>query len=210
MRRAARSSRLRRSASGLRQRACLGPARPAPRTRASRPSGARAAVGRPARRSMFGRVRRGQTRQASLFSRAPRRTADASPRADDHDQAEANFMNKAEQKIVQYLSEARGMERALAHVLQSQIAMTPKGAHRNGLESHLQETYDHGERVQRRLDRLGAGGNPLSFGVNLLRSVVGEALALGKAPVDLVRGSGGEEKVLKNAEDACAAEAREI
>src|SRR5439155_15942507 len=159
---------------------------------------------------MFGRVRRGQTRQASLFSRAPRRTADASPRADDHDQAEANFMNKAEQKIVQYLSEARGMERALAHVLQSQIAMTPKGAHRNGLESHLQETYDHGERVQRRLDQLGAGGNPLSFGVNLLRSVVGEALALGKAPVDLVRGSGGEEKVLKNAKDACATEALEI
>jgi ferritin-like metal-binding protein YciE len=119
-------------------------------------------------------------------------------------------MNKAEQKIVQYLSEARGMERALAHVLQSQIAMTPKGAHRNGLESHLQETYDHGERVQRRLDQLGAGGNPLSFGVNLLRSVVGEALALGKAPVDLVRGSGGEERVLKNAKDACAAEGLEI
>ena len=35
-------------------------------------------------------------------------------------------------------------------------------------------------------------------------------LALGKTPFDLLRGSGGEEKVLKNAKDACATEALEI
>ena len=35
-------------------------------------------------------------------------------------------------------------------------------------------------------------------------------LALGKAPFDLLRGSGGEEKVLKNAKDACASESLEI
>jgi hypothetical protein len=35
-------------------------------------------------------------------------------------------------------------------------------------------------------------------------------LALAKTPLDLVRGTGGEEKVLKNAKDACAAEALEI
>jgi len=35
-------------------------------------------------------------------------------------------------------------------------------------------------------------------------------LALGKAPLDLIRGSGGEEKVLKNAKDTCATEAWEI
>jgi hypothetical protein len=39
---------------------------------------------------------------------------------------------------------------------------------------------------------------------------VGQALALGKTPLDLLRGSGGEEKVLKNAKDACATEALEI
>jgi len=37
-----------------------------------------------------------------------------------------------------------------------------------------------------------------------------QALALAKAPLDLVRGSGGEEKVLKNAKDAAATEALEI
>ncbi|MFL5899750.1 MAG: DUF892 family protein [Solirubrobacterales bacterium] len=44
----------------------------------------------------------------------------------------------------------------------------------------------------------------------VVESVVGQALALGKTPFDLLRGSGGEEKVLKNAKDACASEALEI
>jgi hypothetical protein len=46
--------------------------------------------------------------------------------------------------------------------------------------------------------------------VDLAESIVGQALALGKTPLDLLRGSGGEEKVLKNAKDACATEALEI
>jgi len=33
---------------------------------------------------------------------------------------------------------------------------------------------------------------------------------LAKTPLDLIRGTGGEEKVLKNAKDACATEALEI
>ena len=42
------------------------------------------------------------------------------------------------------------------------------------------------------------------------RGLIGQALALTKTPLDLVRGTGGEEKVLKNAKDSCAAEALEI
>ena len=40
--------------------------------------------------------------------------------------------------------------------------------------------------------------------------MLAQTLALGKTPLDLLRGSGGEEKVLKNAKDACATEALEI
>jgi hypothetical protein len=40
--------------------------------------------------------------------------------------------------------------------------------------------------------------------------VVAQAVSLGKAPLNFVRGSGGEEKLLKNAKDACAAEMFEI
>jgi ferritin-like metal-binding protein YciE len=119
-------------------------------------------------------------------------------------------MDKTEQKIVQYLGEAHATEQGLVTMLQSQIAMTPGGSYRDGLESHLRETRNHAIRVQRRLDELGQGSSPIQTGVGLVQSVVGQALALGKTPLDLVRGTGGEEKVLKNAKDACATEALEI
>jgi ferritin-like metal-binding protein YciE len=119
-------------------------------------------------------------------------------------------MSRSEQKVVQYLNEAHASEMALVRVLQSQIAMTPRGTYRSGLEKHLGETRDHAERVQARLVELGQGGNPLQFLGGVAESVAGQALALAKTPLDLVRGSGGEEKVLKNAKDACATEALEI
>jgi ferritin-like metal-binding protein YciE len=120
------------------------------------------------------------------------------------------FMKRAEQKIAQYLNEANATEQGLIRVLQSQIAITPRGSYRAGLESHLRETRDHATRVQRRLRELGQASNPLQAGVGIVQSVIGQALALGKTPLDLVRGTGGEEKVLKNAKDACATEALEI
>jgi ferritin-like metal-binding protein YciE len=119
-------------------------------------------------------------------------------------------MNKSEQKIVQYLHEAHSAEQSLVSVLQSQIAMTPRGSYRNGLESHLEQTREHASRVQRRLGELQHGSNPVQVGIGLIQSIAGQALALGKTPLDLMRGSGGEEKVLKNAKDACATEALEI
>jgi ferritin-like metal-binding protein YciE len=117
---------------------------------------------------------------------------------------------KQQQKVVQYLNEAHASELALVRVLQSQIAMTPRGSYRSGLETHLNETRDHARRVERRLGELGQGSNPLMAVVGLVETAVGQMVALGKTPVDLLRGSGGEEKVLKNAKDACATEALEI
>ncbi len=119
-------------------------------------------------------------------------------------------MSQSEQKVVQYLNEAHASEVALVNVLQAQIAMTPTGSYRSGLETHLHETRDHAARVQRRLGELDQGGNPLQFVAGVAESLVGQALALAKTPIDLLRGSGGEEKVLKNAKDACATEALEI
>jgi ferritin-like metal-binding protein YciE len=119
-------------------------------------------------------------------------------------------LTKQQQKIVQYLNEAHGSEQALTRQLQAQIAMTPKGRYRNGLETHLDQTRRHAERIEGRLAELGQGNNPLQVGLGALESLVGQALALTKTPFDLVRGSGGEEKVLKNAKDSCAAEALEI
>jgi ferritin-like metal-binding protein YciE len=119
-------------------------------------------------------------------------------------------MNPSDQKIVQYLNEAHASELALVRVLQSQIAMTPRGDYRTALEQHLRETRGHADRLWKRLGALRRVRNPLRLGIGVAETLAGQALALAKTPLDLVRGTSGEEKVLKNAKDACATEALEI
>jgi ferritin-like metal-binding protein YciE len=119
-------------------------------------------------------------------------------------------MIRTEEKVLQYLNEAHASEVALTHVLRSQTLMTPKGRYRTLLESHLKETRDHARRLERRMQQLGRGREPLQAILGFAESTVGQLLALGKAPLDLIRGTGGEEKVLKNAKDTCATEAWEI
>jgi ferritin-like metal-binding protein YciE len=119
-------------------------------------------------------------------------------------------MDASKQKTVQYLNEAKASEDALVRVLQSQIAMTPRGSYRTLLESHLKQTREHSSRVGERARQLGAGSNPLMTFVGVWEDFLGQGLALTKTPLDLLRGASGEEKVLKNAKDACATEALEI
>ncbi|MEA2138483.1 MAG: hypothetical protein QOG56_1633 [Solirubrobacteraceae bacterium] len=119
-------------------------------------------------------------------------------------------MTDSKDKIVQYLDEARSSEQGLVRELQAQIAMTPRGSYRTLLERHLRETRAHADRIGTRLDELDHGKNPIEMVGAVAQMVVGQALALGRAPLALVRGGGGEEKVLKNAKDSCAAEALEI
>jgi len=119
-------------------------------------------------------------------------------------------MSKSEQKVAQYLGEAHASEVGLVSVLRSQIAMTPRGSYRDGLEKHLGETQAHARRIRKRLGELGQGRNPVQVVVGFAETLISQSVALGKTPFDLLRGSGGEEKVLKNAKDACATEALEI
>ena len=119
-------------------------------------------------------------------------------------------MSQSDKKVVQYLNEAHASELGLVQVLHAQIAMTPRGTYRNALEKHLGETRDHAHRIEARLGDLGQGGNPLLVVIGWAEDAIAQAFALAKTPLDLVRGSGGEEKVLKNAKDACATEALEI
>ncbi len=88
--------------------------------------------------------------------------------------------------------------------------MTPRGSYRDGLEKHLDETRAHAQRIQERVGELEQGRNPVQALLGFTESLVSQGLALSKTPFDLLRGSGGEEKVLKNAKDACATEALEI
>jgi ferritin-like metal-binding protein YciE len=119
-------------------------------------------------------------------------------------------MSKSEQKVLQYLSEAHASELALVSTLQSQILIAPRGAYRRVLESHQRETRDHARRLERRMNELGRKGEPLRGVIGLAEGAIGQIIALSKMPLDLIRGNGGEERVLKDAKDACAAEALEI
>ena len=114
------------------------------------------------------------------------------------------------QKIVQYLNEAHATEVGLVRVLQSQIAMTPRGSYRRAIEKHLDETRSHASRIEQRLGELGESAGPITSTIGVVESVLSQLLALSKTPLDLLRGTGGEEKVLKNAKDTCATEALEI
>ena len=116
----------------------------------------------------------------------------------------------SEQKIVQYLTEAHAMEAALVQTLTAHIAITPRSPYRELLERHLGETRRQATAIQRRLEELGVGRNPLQVAVGAAEAVVGQALALGKAPLDLLRGSSPEEKLLKNARDEATSEMLEI
>lgn len=118
-------------------------------------------------------------------------------------------MNSA-QKTIQYLNEAHATEQALTRTLQAHIAMTPRGVYRTDLERHLRETKSHARALEQRLDELGGSQSVVVAGVGALQSLVGQALALGKGPFDLLRGASAEEKLLKNAKDESATEALEI
>src|SRR3954471_8569497 len=92
---------------------------------------------------------------------------------------------KQQQKVIQYLGEAHATEMALTRELQSQIAMTPRGSYRSALESHLNDTREHAERVQTRLQELGEGaGNPLTAGLGFVGGVLGQAVAFGMTPLN--------------------------
>jgi ferritin-like metal-binding protein YciE len=116
----------------------------------------------------------------------------------------------SKRKILKYLNEARATEVGLVRVLQSQIAMTPQGEYRTALERHLRETRQHAARIARRIDELGAGPAIVPTAIGAAETALAQGLAIGKLPLDLVRGRGGAEKVLKNAKDAAATEALEI
>jgi ferritin-like metal-binding protein YciE len=113
-------------------------------------------------------------------------------------------------KIVQELSIIHSIELALVQTLTAHIAITPRGRYREVLERHLDETRAQAGRIQERLGELGAARNPFQIAVGAAQTFVGQAVAIGKAPLDLLRGASGEEKLLRNARDEAASEALEI
>ncbi|HEV7614926.1 MAG TPA: DUF892 family protein [Solirubrobacterales bacterium] len=112
-------------------------------------------------------------------------------------------MNERDAKLVQYLSEAYGKERELETALEAHIAMTTKAPYKKRLKQHLKETKSHSKQLQRRIKQLGGG-------TQTAQSVVGKVTAAAKGPLHAIRGSGEQEKMLKNAKTEYFNEHEEI
>lgn len=112
-------------------------------------------------------------------------------------------LNERDAKLVQYLSEAYGKEKELETSLQAHIAMTTKAPYKKRLQQHLRETKAHAKGLERRLKKLGGGGQTT-------QTAVGKVMAAAKGPLHMIRGSGEQEKMLKNAKTEYFNEHEEI
>lgn len=125
-----------------------------------------------------------------------------------------------ETKLIQYLNEAYGKERELETALQAHIKMTTRDAYKKRLQAHLKETKGHARDVKARIKKLGgkAEENPSTVpGPDVVKdvatgaqTVANKAVAMAQGPLHMLRGTGEQEKLLKNAKTEYADEAEEI
>jgi ferritin-like metal-binding protein YciE len=121
-------------------------------------------------------------------------------------------------KLVQYLNEAYGLEARLETSLEAHAAMTPQGAYKKRLKQHLSETKRHSREVKKRIKQLGGvaatidapGPAQVGEAAQAVLSGAQKAAALAQGPLHALRGTGDEEKQLKNAKTEYASESEEI
>jgi ferritin-like metal-binding protein YciE len=127
-------------------------------------------------------------------------------------------MTERDAKIVQYLNEAYATERRLEIALQAHIAMTPRADYKKRLREHLKETKAHARLVARRIKALGGEAETVSLpgpdvvvkGATGAKAAVQRAAAVAQGPLHAVRGTGQQERMLKNARTEYQDEAEEI
>jgi ferritin-like metal-binding protein YciE len=112
-------------------------------------------------------------------------------------------LNERDTKLIQYLGEAYGKEKELETTLEAHIAMTTRAPYEKRLKQHLRETKAHAKGLERRIKKLGGGGQ-------LTQTTVGKVKAAAKGPLHMLRGTGEQEKMLKNAKTEYFNEHEEI
>lgn len=130
----------------------------------------------------------------------------------------ATELNARDAKLVQYLNEAYGKEKELETALTADISMTTDKAYRKRLQDHLKETRDHARRVKSRIKALGGvaeevslpGPDVVSNAASGAVNLANRAVAAAKGPGHMLRGTGEQEKLLKNAKSQYWNEFEEI
>ncbi|HEY2718359.1 MAG TPA: DUF892 family protein [Solirubrobacteraceae bacterium] len=123
-----------------------------------------------------------------------------------------------ESKLVQYLNEAYGKEKELETALAAHIAMTTRPPYKKRLREHLTETKRHARELEKRVKGLGGtpqtvpleGLDPIAKGAGAAVELAGRAAAAAQGPLHAIRGTGEQEKMLKNAKSEYADEHEEI
>lgn len=121
-------------------------------------------------------------------------------------------------KLIQYLNEAYGLERRLETALQAHLELATRAAYKQRLRTHFTETKRHSREVAKRIKQLGGTAETIDLpGPDALSGVAQTAVAgaqraaaLAQGPLHALRGTGEEEKQLKNAKTEYASEAEEI
>jgi len=110
-------------------------------------------------------------------------------------------------KLIQYLNEAYGKERQLETALDAHIQMTTRAPYKKRLQEHLRETKGHAREVERRIKKLGGqaelapapGPEIVTEAASAATSLASKAVSAAKGPLHMIRGTGEQEKMLKNA-----------
>jgi ferritin-like metal-binding protein YciE len=113
--------------------------------------------------------------------------------------------NTRDAKLVQYLNEAYGKEKELETALEAHISMTTKPPYKKRLQQHLKETKGHARQVERRIKQLGGKAEagpapgPVGGAAAAVTTAASKAVSAAKGPLHMLRGTGENEKMLKNA-----------
>jgi ferritin-like metal-binding protein YciE len=127
-------------------------------------------------------------------------------------------LSAGDAKLIQYLNEAYGVERRLDTALEAHIAMATRVSYKKRLKEHLSETKRHAREVKQRIKQLDGvaemvsvpGPPPVAEAAQAVLSGAQKAVALAQGPMHALRGTGEEQKQLKNAKTEYASEAEEI
>jgi ferritin-like metal-binding protein YciE len=121
-------------------------------------------------------------------------------------------------KLVEFLNEAYAKEKQVESALEAHAEVTTHDDYAKRIKDHLKETKSHATQLSRRIKQLG--GTPATVSVpgpegvgRFAESVsekLGKAKAAAQGPMQAVRGTGEQEKMLHNARAEYADEAQEI
>ena len=120
--------------------------------------------------------------------------------------------------LVQLLNEAYTKERQLETALDAHAQMTTREDYAKRLKDHLKETRSHAAQVSKRIKQLGGtpetvslpGPDGLTKAAETVSDVLGKAKAAAQGPLHAMRGSGEQQRMVRNARTEYQEEAWEI